>query len=120
MDSGSILNAINSSFILCLSTINFIYTHKTLEYVGTDFVGTLNETPSGNRYILTCTDLFSKWPVAYPLPNKEAITVAKAILQLVTTYGFPYAIISDNGTEFCNQVNNLYFGHFVFVARPLI
>ena len=58
----------------------------------------------GNKYFMSCTDLFSKWPVAYALPNKEALTVAKSIIKLVTTFGFPSVILSDNGTEFCNEV----------------
>nr|XP_047146205.1 uncharacterized protein K02A2.6-like [Hydra vulgaris] len=60
----------------------------------------------GNKYFMSCTDLFLKWPVAYALPNKEALTVAKSIIKLVTTFGFPSVILSDNGSEFCNELNN--------------
>ena len=72
--------------------------------IGIDFVGPLNETPRGNKYILTCTDLFSKWPIAYPVPNKEAITVARIMVKIISTYGFPKIVLTDNGKEFCNKV----------------
>lgn len=55
-------------------------------------------------YILTCTDLFSKWICAYAVPNKEATTVAKHIIKLVTTFGIPKVILTDNGEEFNNEV----------------
>ena len=35
------------------------------------------ETPRENRYILTVMDGFSRYAAAYPLPNKEAVTVAR-------------------------------------------
>ena len=69
-----------------------------------DFVGPLEETTRGNKYILTITDLFSKWPVAYPLPSKEAENVAVCLINMFSNYGFPQAILSDNGSEFCNKV----------------
>ena len=40
-----------------------------------------SETPRGNRYILTVMDGFSRYAYAYPLPNKEAVTVARMLLQ---------------------------------------
>jgi len=69
-----------------------------------DYVGPFKETINKNKYILTITDLFSKWPIAYPCPDKRASSVAKYVLDMLTTYGFPYAILTDNGSEFCNTV----------------
>ena len=39
--------------------------------IGIDLIGPLNETPRGNKYIITCTDYFSKWPEADAFKNKE-------------------------------------------------
>ncbi|XP_047126197.1 uncharacterized protein LOC124807812 [Hydra vulgaris] len=86
--------------------LHSIKTTRVWEIVGIDFAGPFTETSMGNRYFMSCTDLFSKWPVAYALPNKEALTVAKSIIKLVTTFGFPSVILSDNGSEFCNELNN--------------
>ena len=35
------------------------------------------ETLSGNKYIMTVTDYFSKWPEAKAIPTKEAYQVAE-------------------------------------------
>ena len=71
-----------------------------------DYVGPLTTTKKNNKYILTITDLFSKWPVAYACPDKKASTVAACLIDVLTTYGFPCAILTDNGSEFCNQVKH--------------
>ena len=72
--------------------------------VGMDLI-TMKPTSSQNKYILTLIDYFSKWPEAIPLHNKEAVTVAKALHKHVyCRYGAPVRIITDNGTEFKNEV----------------
>ena len=45
-------------------------------HVGMDLVGPLPETPRGNKYILTLTDYFSKWPEAAALRSKASEEVA--------------------------------------------
>lgn len=40
----------------------------------------LHETERGNQLILIATDNFSKWPVAFPLPDQEAMMVAEALM----------------------------------------
>ena len=75
--------------------------------LGIDFVGPLPITPKGNSMILTITDLFSKWTEAYPLPDKQATSVAAALVNLFCNKGIPKAVLSDNGSEFCNEVINL-------------
>ena len=44
--------------------------------VGMDLIGPLPTTPRGNKYIVTLTDYFSKWPEATALPDKSAEQVA--------------------------------------------
>ena len=43
------------------------------------------------------------WPEACATPTKEAINVAEFLNDLILCHGCP-DIISDQGTEFCNQV----------------
>ena len=45
--------------------------------MGMDLIGPLNETPRGNKYIVTLTDYFSKWAEAAPLSSKSAAGIAK-------------------------------------------
>ena len=48
-------------------------------------VGPLPETSRGNKYLITCTCYFSKWPEAAPLKSKSAEGMWYPILKLVVT-----------------------------------
>ena len=49
---------------------------KFWSQVGMNLIGPLPETSRGNKYIVTLTDYFSKWPEAAPLPDKTAAGIA--------------------------------------------
>ena len=73
-----------------------------------DLVGPLPQTAEGSRYILTCEDGFSRFVLAYPIENKEAVTVAKVLLEkYLVTFGFPTRIHSDNGQAWWRQCQTL-------------
>ncbi|CAG2246046.1 unnamed protein product [Mytilus edulis] len=48
-------------------------------------------------------DMFTKLLFAYPLRNKDAITVCEAIYRMFTTYGVCQTLISERGSEFTNK-----------------
>ena len=75
--------------------------------VGIDFVWPFQNTIRGNCMILTITDLFSKWAEAYALPDKRASSLALALVNLFCNKGISQAVLSDNGSEFCNEVRKL-------------
>ncbi len=75
------------------------------EVLGVDLIGPFTMTAKGNRYVITMTDLFTKWVVAYPLKDKTGASVAKAIVKMIYTQGPPVKIITDQGREFVNEVN---------------
>ena len=54
--------------------------------------------------MIVVTDYFSKWPEARASPTKETINVAEFLNDLILRYACPDVAISDQGTEFCNQV----------------
>ena len=54
--------------------------------VGIDLIGPMRESKAGNRYVLTLTDYFSKWPEALPIPHKDAESVAKCLASLFYRY----------------------------------
>ena len=58
---------------------------------------------SGNSYIFTAVDLFSKYLFAEPIPNTDPLTVANAFFKLVTQFGICKTIISDQGSEFISK-----------------
>ncbi|KAH9800698.1 hypothetical protein KPL71_000768 [Citrus sinensis] len=71
---------------------------------GIDFIGPF--PPSfGNLYILVAVDYVSKWVEAVALPTNDAKAVV-AFLQknIFSRFGTPRAIISNEGTYFCNKV----------------
>ena len=81
-----------------------IATYPT-EVVGVDLVGPMPRSMQGNEYLLTVVDWYSNWVEAYPIPNKEAETVVKKLAEkYIPDHGFMKILISDRGTEFCNQI----------------
>jgi transposase InsO family protein len=72
-----------------------------MERIATDILGELPITDRGNRYISVVSDYYSKWTEGFPMKNMEAETVAKIIEeQVLTRLGVPYAIHSDQETQF--------------------
>jgi len=70
-----------------------------------DLWGPLPVTSEGHKYVLTCIDSFTKWVCIIPIPNKKAITVAKALWnQVFSRYGMPLRIHHDQGKEFVNEI----------------
>jgi IS30 family transposase len=69
-----------------------------------DLIGPFKTTPSGNNYVLTVTDYFTKWTEAVPIKSKDALSVAVGLRKIYLRYGAPHRIITDNGKEFSNQV----------------
>jgi hypothetical protein len=73
--------------------------------VGIDILGPLPATKSGNRYILTCTDHFTKYALAFPLVKTDANTIAKVLVEEVfLVFGAPKSILSDRGKNFLSKV----------------
>ncbi|XP_029595362.1 uncharacterized protein LOC115178352 [Salmo trutta] len=78
---------------------------EPMERLGVDIVGPFPTTDSGNRWILTAMDYFTKWPEAYALPDQEAATVADALVGgIISRFGVPQSIHSDQGRNFESRV----------------
>jgi hypothetical protein len=69
---------------------------------GMDFVGPINpSSSSGHKYILTCTDYFTRWVEAIPTKKCTAEVVVKFLEEnIVSRYGCPYKITTDNAPAF--------------------
>ena len=50
-----------------------------MQIVATDILGLFPKSPSDNLYVLVATEHFTRWAEAYPIPDQEAITVAKKL-----------------------------------------
>lgn len=80
----------------------------TWERIHIDLMGPLTQTSSGNKYILTVTDAGTKYITCIPLQDKKAQNVAEHLVNDVfLTYGFPKNMVTDQGAEFCNQLNTV-------------
>ena len=77
--------------------------------VGIDLVGPLPETRAGNKYIITLSDYFTKWPEAAPLQSKCAEGVADFLFRTFCQHGWPRYVQSDQGREFVNELNTHLF-----------
>ena len=65
----------------------------------------LPRSKQGSVYVLVCVDHFSRYTVLIPLPNKSASSVAHAFVShFICPYTTPSVLLSDNGTEFKNEV----------------
>ena len=71
----------------------------TIEIFGIDTVGPFVTSDNGNNHIVTVIDWYNSWLEAYPVPNKEANTIAKVLLErFIPQHCCPRLIISDRGT----------------------
>lgn len=64
---------------------------------------------TGNRYIITLVDYFSKWPEAKATADKTAVTVAAFLFETFSRHAWPEVIISDQGREFVNGITERLF-----------
>ena len=71
------------------------------ERIAIDFMGPFRKTNRGNRHLMVFGDLFSKWTECYSLPNIEASTVAKVLVdQYFSRWGCPLICHTDQGRTF--------------------
>src|SRR5271170_3511038 len=72
--------------------------------IAIDIVGPLNETSAGNFWILTMIDVFTRWPVAIPIANRESKLIMQTIFDhWICQKGVPSTIVSDQGRELISR-----------------
>lgn len=77
---------------------------EPFERVSMDLVSYSDISDNNNKYVLTLQDDLTRFVQAYPIPDKEALTVAKQLIYFCQHYGVPKRFHSDQGTEFMNNV----------------
>ena len=70
-----------------------------------DFVGPINPTSKGKKYILVCTNYVKKWAEAKALVRAtEQIVVNFLFEQIFVRDGVPREIVTDQGTQFTSKL----------------
>ena len=76
-----------------------------MERVHLDILGPFPKSHSGNVYILMLVDQFTKWLECYPLPDQNAETIAKAMVEgFIARFGCPLQIHTDQGRNFTGNL----------------
>ena len=73
----------------------------------------------GNKkYLLVCTNYFTKWVEAEPLANTRDVDAKRFVWKnIVTRFGVPHVLISNNGLQFDNKMFRRYCGKFEITNR---
>ncbi len=81
---------------------------------GVDLCGPFPLSCRGNAYVMVAIEHFAKVAVMVPIPDKEASTVAWALLQhVLSVYGGCAELLSDRGGEFRGAFQDLLVGAYI-------
>ena len=76
-----------------------------MEFISMDLIGSFPESSRGNCYALTVICMLTGYTFCIPIPSKSADDVVRAYVDNVySKYGGSRKILSDNGSEFKNQL----------------
>ena len=76
---------------------------------GLDIVGPFPKAVGNKRCLLVGIDYFTKWVKAEPLANIRDVDAKKFIWKnIVTRFGVPHTLISDNGLQFDSKAFRRY------------
>lgn len=68
---------------------------------GIDIVGPFPEAPGRVKFLVVAIDYFTKWVEAEPLASISSRTIIKFMWKnILTKFGTPRVLISDNGLQF--------------------
>jgi transposase InsO family protein len=78
------------------------------QLVAIDFHGPINPTSQrGNKYIISLTDVLSKFVVAKAVRDNSAQTTVRFLKEdVISKFGTPRCILTDNGTHFTSSLTN--------------
>jgi ribonuclease HI len=71
---------------------------------GMDLVSPLPKATGNRRWLIVATNYFTKWVEAEPLANiRDKDSIKFVWKNIITRFGIPKTIISDNGTQFTSK-----------------
>ena len=85
---------------------------------GLDIVGQFPKAVRNKKYLLVDTDYFTKQVEAEPLANIRDVDAKRFIWKsIVTQFGVPHVLISDNGLQFDSKMFRRYSGELRIINR---
>jgi hypothetical protein len=101
----------SNSSSLCL--YNPVVVSGPFQQWGLDFIGEIHPASSGqHRWILTATDFFTKWIEAIPTRSASHKVIIGFLEDLITRFGCPRKIVTDNATSFGSEPLVKFCEHF--------
>jgi hypothetical protein len=92
-----------------IETLGFtVAANEPMQELAVDSFGPLPKDKYGNEYIIAIIDMFTRWIELYATPDGTAQSALRALIQHNKTFGQPYKILSDNGSQYVNEVIDLY------------
>ena len=77
---------------------------KPMDRINIDSIGPFPEDEEGNKYVMVFIDVFSRFVELVPVPDLTALVAAKEVIKFIGRYGCPREILTDNGTQFANEL----------------
>ena len=88
-------------------------------HIAIDLGQVFQTSKEGNNFILVVTDVCTRFSLLRAIPNQSAYTVGRQLYHIITEFGLPRIIQSDNGTEFVNSVVDKMKKHCGFTQRTI-
>jgi transposase InsO family protein len=78
--------------------------YEPMERVQADTIGPVPADEDGCCFILVIICCFTRWVSLYPIKDTTAQSCVDAMIQHVGIFGTPSQILTDNGTQFVNEL----------------
>ena len=77
---------------------------RPFQIMGVDVMD-LPMTALGNKHVLVFQDLFTKWPMVYPIPDQKSERIVRILVdEIIPFCGVPEALLSDRGKNLLSHL----------------